>query len=199
VLFIKNKDLINTIKQFAINNSSSNDIHGFPHVNRVYNLCLTLGKNLNVNIRVLQIAALLHDIGRGKREKELSKRNHANASAQMTLKFLSNNKLGITEQEIHNIIHCIKAHSYSNKIISETLEAKILSDADKLDALGAMGLYRTIGYTVKNDGDVHQVIDHLENKILKLPSYLYLEASKEIAEKRILIIQEFFKDISTQI
>lgn len=168
-------------------------------MNRVYNLCLTLGKNLNVNIRVLQIAALLHDIGRGKKEKKLSKRNHANASAQMTLKFLSNNKLGITEQEIHNIIHCIKAHSYSNKIISETLEAKILSDADKLDALGAMGLYRTIGYTVKNDGDVKQVIDHLENKILKLPSYLYLEASKEIAEKRILIIQEFFKDISAQI
>ena len=197
--FLNEENIITLIRDFVKNNSSMNDIHGFPHVNRVYELCLNLGKNLNPNIKVLKIAALLHDIGREKEKKDHLKINHADISAQIALEFLNNNQLGIHEKEIHKIIHCIRAHSYSNNIIPGTLEAKILSDADKLDALGAIGLYRTIGYTIKKNGNLKQVIEHLENKILKLPNLLYLKMSKEIAEKRILIIESFFKQILEQV
>ncbi|MBY9004657.1 MAG: phosphohydrolase, partial [Candidatus Lokiarchaeota archaeon] len=89
-------------------------------------------------------------------------------------------------------------HSFSNKIEPLTLEAKILSDMDKLDALGAVGLYRTIGFTIRNKGGIKQVINHLETKILNLKNHMYLEITREIAEERIEIIQGFYNKIKNQ-
>ncbi|MFX0011150.1 MAG: HD domain-containing protein [Candidatus Hermodarchaeota archaeon] len=196
---MNNKDIVTTIREFVINNSSSNDIHGFPHVNRVYNLCLTIARNLDVNMRVLKIAALLHDIGREKEKENLPNSNHANVSTQIALEFLKNNELGLSEKEIHNIIHCIKTHSFSLKLEPITLEAKILSDADKLDAIGAIGLYRTIGFTILKGGEIGDVIEHLEKKILKIHKMLNLNISRKMAETRHKIIMDFYTAIKNEI
>ena len=196
---MNNKDIVITVREFVINNSSSNDIHGFPHVNRVYNLCLTIGRNLDVNLRVLKIAALLHDIGREREKENLPNSNHANISAQMALQFLSNNDLGLSEKEIHNIIHCIKTHSFSLNLEPITLEAKVLSDADKLDAIGAIGLYRTIGYTISRGGEIEDVIEHLETKILKIYAMLNLDISRKMAETRHKVIMDFYTAIKNEI
>jgi uncharacterized protein len=160
---------------------------------------LRIGKKLNANLKVLTIAALLHDIGRIKEDKDANKRNHAEISAESVQLFLKSNPFNLSNDQINNIIHCIRAHSFSNIVIPKTLEAKILSDADKLDAIGAIGLYRTIGFTVKNKGDLNQVIQHLDDKIRKLSDLLYLKYSKKIAEKRRKIIEDFYKEIKTEI
>ena len=81
----------------------------------------------------------------------------------------------------------------------KTLEAKILFDADKLDALGAIGLYRTIGFTIKNFGGIEQVLNHLENKILQLKDLVYLDCSKQIAEKRHELILDFYNQIKREV
>lgn len=185
------QSILEMIRKFARENSESDDIHGFPHIKRVYNLCLKIGKKLDADIKILKIAALLHDIGRNK-EAEI-KRNHAEISAELANNFLA--PFDLIKEEIENIIHCIRAHSFSNEIEPKTLEAKILSDADKLDALGAIGLYRTIGFTVKNRGGVDQVIDHLKTKIMKLRNQMYLDVSKKIANERERIISNFYKKI----
>jgi len=185
--------MLETILKFARENSESDDIHGFPHVKRVYNLCLKIGKKLDADIKILKIAALLHDIGRNKEAENTLKRNHAEISAELANNFLA--PFDLIKKEIENIIHCIRAHSFSNEIEPKTLEAKILSDADKLDALGAIGLYRTIGFTVKNRGGVDQVIDHLKTKIMKLRNQMYLDVSKKIANERERIISNFYKKI----
>ena len=99
---------------------------------------------------------------------------------------------------ISNIIHCIRTHSFSNNANPQTLEATILSDADKLDALGAIGLYRTIGFTIKNQGGVEQVIGHLENKIMKLKDQMYLDVSKQIAVERHQIILDFYNKLKVE-
>lgn len=184
------------IRHFAIKSSESDDIHGFPHVKRVYDLCIEIGEKSNANIELLKIAALLHDIGRI--DETTLKRNHAEISAEKALDFLNSNDFDLSKEGIENIIHCIKAHSYSNDVIPNTIEAKILSDADKLDALGSIGLYRTIGYTLKNKGELNQVIEHLENKILKLKHQMYLKISKKIASKREKIILDFYNDIMSE-
>ncbi len=189
------KDIISEVKDFALKNSEKDDIHGFSHVERVYNTCIQIGKKKKANMLVLKIATLLHDIGRINEKNDVPERNHAENSAQMALDFLTSNDYDISKKELDNIIHSIKAHSYSNKVIPETLEAKILSDADKLDALGAIGLYRTIGYTVKNGGGINQLIEHLEQKIMKLKNGLYLEISSKIAEEREKIILNFYDNI----
>lgn len=186
------KEIISTVRSYASNNSEKDDIHGFPHVERVHNLCLHLGKELGANMLVLEIAVFLHDIGRIKEKEDLLNRNHAEISAELAIKFLKSKEFDLNEIDIDNIIHSIRSHSFSNNKKPTTLEAKILSDADKLDALGAIGLYRTIGFTIKRKGGVDQVIEHLENKILKLKDKLYLDISKEIAEERELIIYDFY-------
>ncbi|MFW9820182.1 MAG: HD domain-containing protein [Candidatus Thorarchaeota archaeon] len=194
-----NKTEFSKIRNFALNNSERDDIHGFIHVERVYDFCINIGMKLNANIDILKISAILHDIGRIEETDDGLNRNHADISAEKAYKFLSSHDFNLSTDDIDKIIHCIKAHSFSNKITPETLEAKILSDADKLDALGAIGLYRTISFTIMNNGGIKEVIEHLENKILKLKDQLNLEVSNKIAEKRQKIILDFYKEIKDEI
>jgi len=191
--------ILTLIRDFALKNSEKDDIHGFSHVERVYNLCLEFGKTLKANLKILQIAALLHDIGRIHEKTNIkNKKNHAELSAKIASEFLASLGISISQEESNQIIHCIRSHSFSNKSNPRTLEAKILSDVDKLDALGAIGLYRTIGFTMKKGGGLDQVIEHLENKIMELKSQMHLDISKEIAKEREMIIQDFYKKILKQ-
>jgi len=187
-------EILSAVRTFAYNNSEKDDLHGFKHVERVLNLSVQIGTALNANLLTIKIAALLHDVGRIYENKNDSK-NHAEISAEMAEIFFQKTNFNITIENIENIIHSIRAHSFSNNIKPTTLEAKILSDADKLDALGAIGLYRTIIFTLRNKGGIEQVINHLENKILKLKDGLYLEVSKQIAEERSKIIIDFYNKI----
>ena len=190
-------EILSKVRTFAYNNSEKNDIHGFQHVERVLKLSSEIGVVLNANLPVIKIAALLHDVGRYlKKDDEV--KNHAEISAEIAENFIIKNNLAIAIGDVDNILHCIRAHSFSNNLKPKTLEAKILSDADKLDALGAIGLYRTIGFTILRNGGLDDVIEHLENKILKLKNRLYLDISKEIAKSREKLIIKFYNEIEEQ-
>ncbi len=190
--------IVSLAKFFAEKNSEKDDIHGFPHVERVYETCIRLGEKLGANIMVLKLAALLHDVGRITESGDPQKRNHAEISAEMAHIFLKSIELNLSQLDLDNVLSCIRTHSFSNKRMPETLEAKILSDADKLDAIGAIGLYRTIGFTVKNNGNAEDVVEHLESKIMKLKDMLYLDASKKIAKKRHAIVSDFYNEIKSE-
>ena len=194
-MFFESKNLLTTIKEFVMQNSGQDDIHGFPHIMRVCDLCQKIGEKLNANLKVLNTASLLHDISRKNENVNL---NHAEISAGIARDYLYSLGDHFSNKEIDRILLCIKAHSFSNEILPNSLEAKILSDVDKLDALGAIGLYRTIGFTIKKEGGLKEVIKHLEDKILNLPDLLYLDISKRIAEKRKKIIQEFYEEITDE-
>jgi uncharacterized protein len=191
------EDNIKTINDFVANHSELDDIHGFIHSKRVFRLCMEIGTRLNADLDVLIIASLMHDIGR--RYEDIESESHAEISADMALDFLKCNDFNLSKSEIDNIINCIRAHSYSNKIKPMSREAMILSDADKIDALGAIGLYRTIGYTIKMHGGLDKVIEHLEKKIMHLKDQLFLEESKKIAEKREKIIIDFYHELKEEI
>jgi len=200
-MFVKkimlSNEILSRVRTFAYNNSEKNDIHGFKHVERVLKLSLEIGAVLNANLPVIKIAALLHDVGRSlKKEDEV--KNHAEISAELAENFIIKNNFDITIEDVENTLHCIRAHSFSNDLEPITLEAKILSDADKLDALGAIGLYRTIGFTILRNRGLDDVIEHLENKILKLKNRLYLDISKEIAKSREKLIIKFYNEIKEE-
>ncbi|KKN49776.1 hypothetical protein LCGC14_0639220 [marine sediment metagenome] len=198
-MFMNEQEILSNVKLFAIDNTSKDDLHGLPHIMRVLNSCLNLGKNLSANLFILEISALLHDIGREGENRAIYNKNHAEISAEMALDFLKSKNFQIHQEKLDNIIHCIKAHSFSNNIVPETLEAKILSDADKLDALGAIGLYRTIVFTIKTQGGINQVIEHLENKIMKLKTRMNLRVTKKIAEERHQIILDFYTKVRNEV
>lgn len=195
---MNNNNIFKNISDFAKKHSEFDDIHGFPHVIRVFDLCIKIGTALNANLRVLKAAALLHDIGRIKNNLGKIKKNHAEISADLAFNYLNSQNFDFSQEEIENILHSIKSHSFSNKKKAKTLEAEILSDADKLDAIGAIGLYRSIGFTIKNKGTLNDVIKHLEKKILKLKDMLILDISREIAEKKHKIVSDFYNQIISE-
>ena len=82
------------------------------------------------------------------------------------------------------IVHIIDVHSFSMGGEVKTLEAKILSDADKLDAMGALGVYRAAQYIVENESSQEDFINHFQEKLLKLKDLLYTDEAKKLAEKR---------------
>ena len=117
-------EFISIVRNYTYQNSEKDDIHGFLHVERVFNLCLQIGRELGANLLVLKIAALLHDIGRSNKNNTSLNKNHAEVSADMASKFLISKDFKLSKNDYDNIIHSIKTHSFSNNITPETLEAK---------------------------------------------------------------------------
>ncbi|MFX0074234.1 MAG: HD domain-containing protein [Candidatus Hermodarchaeota archaeon] len=192
------EEIIRSVRNFAYEKSKKDDIHGFRHVERVLKRSMEIGKILNANLTVIKIAALLHDVGRYVQKSDRVK-NHAEISAEIAKEFLTKSNFSIKVEDLDNILHCIRSHSFSNELEPKTIEAKILHDSDKLDAIGAIGLYRTIGFTLQNYGGIRQVIGHLENKILRLKDLMYLDISKEMADTRHKLVLDFYNQIKKEL
>lgn len=149
--------------------------HGYEHTERVIELCKVIGSKLGANMDILIPAAILHDIGR-------PLANHAVQSSIQARTILEKN--GFNPTVIDEIIHAIDVHSFSGGGEAKTLEAKILSDADKLDAIGALGVYRAAQYGVEHPREFKDFVEHFHEKLLKLSGLLYTDKAKEMAEKR---------------
>jgi uncharacterized protein len=132
--------------------------HDFSHVMRVYNLALLIAKEeKNVDLEILKIAALLHDIGRKKEDLDKTgKVDHAILSAKMAEKILKN--FGYQKEKIEEIKHCIATHRFKGNLKSKTIEAKILSDADKLDVSGAVGIVKSSCWIGENKAKIYSDI-----------------------------------------
>lgn len=114
--------------------------HDWDHTCRVHRLCRTIGKAEGSDPLVTQAAAYLHDIGRAHQDRSGGKHCHAEKGASMAGEILAGCCLDEFRRE--NILHCIAAHRFRRGETPQTLEAKVLFDADKLDAIGAIGVAR---------------------------------------------------------
>lgn len=138
--------------------STAKGSHDWEHTQRVFNLCIHIGKKENADMEILQLAAILHDIGRGLQDKSNGKICHAEKGAILAEGLLK--MYNIDEGKINEIIHCIETHRFRNNKAPKTKEAKILYDADKLDAIGATGIGRAflfageVGAKLHNDKNV---------------------------------------------
>ena len=180
--------------------------HDWHHVRRVARLAETLvesGDESDVDEDVLFAAVWLHDVGRTKEDRgEIE--DHAEWGASEAADVLGD--LGVDDETIAAVQHCIRAHRYSNDVEPETREAEILSDADNLDALGAVGIARVFAYGGElgqplYDPDLPPEADdsaagetqfnHIHRKILDLPDRMYTDAGREIAAERSDYVAEF--------
>jgi uncharacterized protein len=114
--------------------------HDWDHTERVRRLCLRIGKKEKANLGVLELAALLHDIGRGAEDASNGKVCHGRAGAALAGQILK--RQGLDRRFIGEVVHCIRTHRFRKRAAPKTLEAKILFDADKLDSIGAVGVGR---------------------------------------------------------
>jgi len=138
--------------------------HNMDHIDRVYNLCLHLVKGEKVDLDVLRAAVLLHDIAKGKEYADKTGTfDHATEGAKMAEPILR--ELNFSEDKIKHICDCIISHRYKTDNKPKTLEAKILFDADKLEAVGAIGVVRAYAWIGKNNGKIYYKPKNLDEYI----------------------------------
>lgn len=169
--------------------------HGFDHTKRVYMLAMEIGKAENADLEVLLPATLLHDVGR--EMEDYIGADHAESSAYVAKDFLKT--IEYPEAKINRVFQVIKQHRYSSEETPDSLEAKILSDADKLDALGAIGVARAFTYGGRHERDVEGTIKHFNSKLLKLKDTMYTETAKKIAEERHDYTVKFLEKLENEI
>jgi len=196
-----------TIEEARAYYPDDDPVHGLSHVLRVYRLCEKIGQKENADLKILRAAALLHDV-----EGDVDvRKNHHLAAADFAEKTL--NKEGWQEQEIEAVLHCIRAHRFRNQEEEpRTVEAKVLFDADKIDAIGAVGIARAVSYAVRAGMDVYappsehylatgelapgesQSVSHeYLYKLRHLKDRMFTKTGRSLAEERHELMELYFK------
>ena len=203
-----------------VNKELSSSAHDLSHVYRVYKNGMEIAKaHGDINFDILKAACLLHDIAKVKEDLDASGQiDHAILGSEMASQILTD--LRCDEFFINAVCNAIKTHRYRGKLTPETIEAKILYDADKLDILGAVGIARSYmiageyrqslifegnqdEYILTNlvgsdiNGRIKDVSLHTPDlefnlKIRSIPNRLFTESAKEIAEKRLKFMELFY-------
>ncbi len=205
------EEILNKIKTYVmevcINDSTG---HDWQHIQRVYNNAMLINKKEQADDFILTMIVLMHDLYdhkfyNGNIEEKLEE----------TLK-----QMGVYEylskEEIKNIINSCVNLGFSSNIVKRkelSKEGKIAQDADRLDALGAIGIARTFAYGGKtgkliydsnNNGTVDEreyqktgsktSISHFYDKLLKIKDLMNTETAKEIAEERHKFVEVFLTE-----
>lgn len=201
----------------------SDPVHGFDHVARVYRMAVHLAQIEGAEVDIVGAAALLHDAGNHQHENDeelqsapSTRTSHHHAAADFAKTTLIQE--GWPEERIAAVQHCIRSHRFRD--VSEqpqTLEAKILFDADKLDAIGAIGVARAIGYAIQagepvyarvseqfkqsglsEPGETHSAYHEYIFKLRWLKDRLYTPSARKIAEERHRTMETFFQRLATE-
>jgi len=186
--------------------------HDFEHIMRVCKNAQKIAKKEGANQKIVLTAALLHDIISYSKSDPRSK-NSSMESAKEAQKILQ--RLGYKQNEIKIISDAIRDHSFSRGMIPETLEGKVLQDADRLDAIGAIGIARVFsvggaeGRTFYNSkdpfcaahspDDTKWTVDHFYKKLLLLERKMNTKTAKNEARKRVSSMKQFLKELESEI
>lgn len=201
--------------------------HSMAHVWRVYRLCLKLAeKETNVDVEVLELASLLHDIARVREDTDdTGMTDHAVLGAAMAEPILRD--AGYPEATIRDVCSCIETHRFRGDAVPVTIEAKLLFDADKIDSLGAVGIARAYilaagygeamysdenvaDYVARNHvggtatGRIRVLGEHTPNlefeiAFKRIPDRLFTPQARAIATDRLVVMEAFFDRLKAEL
>ncbi|EGQ8511726.1 HD domain-containing protein [Vibrio parahaemolyticus] len=186
--------------------------HDIEHVKRVVKTAKQLCDEENADIAIVLPAAYLHDCFTYPKDHPNRKQSSAIA-AKKAIAYLESIQY---PQHYHDAIaHAIEAHSFSANIRPNTLEAQIVQDADRLDALGAIGVTRCIQVSTHfnaqlyNDNDMFAkerelndkqfTVDHFQTKLFKIVDTMNTESAKLEAIKRKAFMQTYLKQLHDEV
>ena len=190
--------------------------HDWDHTLRVYKMAHQIAVCEKANSQIVDLAALLHDIGRVQELADRGKTCHALLGAAMVPELLEN--AGVHDKNIiAQIAACVRTHRFRKRGLEEpaTLEAQVLFDADKLDSLGAIGLARSFHFAGHVGARVHNTeAEALASesysredtayreylvKLRYIPSRMFTVTGREFAQKRLVYMIDFFKELESEI
>jgi uncharacterized protein len=186
--------------------------HDFSHALRVYRNAKAIGEKEGADMQVLLLAALLHDAGSGSKLRKRSTESEAKKLSTVE-EFLK--KRNLPEEVRERVLYAVEVHSFSKGIEPATLEAKVLQDADRLDAIGAIGIARVfltggaLGRDLYNPEDPfckerepddgRWNLDHFFKKLLKLEDGMHTETGKRLARRRGIVLRRYLTDLEEEI
>ncbi|MGR3616873.1 MAG: HD domain-containing protein [Paracoccaceae bacterium] len=190
--------LRNQLRGIVLQEMEQDPAHDVAHLDRVWRNAKSIAEEeQNADMRVLAAAAYLHDLVN--LPKDAPNRAHASRlSAEKAGTILTAH--GFTVFEVSAAEHAILAHSYSAGIQPETIEAQILRDADRIDALGAIGIARTFSVSGALNRPLYHPedpfaerrsledktwsLDHWSEKLLRLPATMLTRGGRRLAQQR---------------
>lgn len=200
------ENAIKYVKQIFADDCSGHDYH---HTMRVYRLAMQIAEQENADMLIVQLAALLHDVD----DVKLSPETHD--TKKNAVRFMKNS--GVDDKVIASVCKIIDEVSFAgtDSVVPSTLEGKCVQDADRLDAIGAIGIARTFAYggsrgrkiydpeikskmgmnkeEYRNNQDSTS-INHFYEKLLLLKDMMNTTEGKKLAEHRQVVMQEFLNE-----
>lgn len=208
------KQLEKACRSFIEQSGEGDAAHDVSHIQRVVeNAKSILSKEPEpADLEVVLPAAWLHDsVVLPKNHPD--RKNASALAAEKAAEFLSN--IDYPKNKIPAVAHAIEAHSFSAGIKPATPEAQIVQDADRLDALGAIGIARCFAvggelarplyhpddpFAISREPDDSiWTIDHFYKKLFRLPDLLNTSTAQEMAKERVLFMKSFLKQLSSEI
>lgn len=207
------KDVYQTWENYMLS-CMGDSAHDKEHVYRVlYSALEIAGDEQDVDYDVLICACLLHDVGRVEQFENPSL-CHAQVGAEKAYRFLT--ERGLNEDFASRVRHCILTHRYRNNNVPESIEAKILFDADKLDVTGAIGIARTLLYKGRvseplynvdaqgrvQDGTGDEKPSFLQEYKLKLEniySHFYTDRGRIMAQARRHAASDYYENLLAEV
>jgi uncharacterized protein len=186
--------------------------HGYDHVRRVLALCGHLAGETGADDEVLTLAALLHDVGRSEEDRSDGSTCHAEAGAKMAGEILARH--GAPRPLAKRVRECVVQHRFRKGTPPRSLEAKILFDADKLDALGAVGIGRTFLFAGEVGARMHNTAAEARKakayssgdtafreylvKLRHLPGKMTTPEGRRMARERAAYMENFFRRLNAE-
>ncbi|MGQ9851300.1 MAG: HD domain-containing protein [Aggregatilineaceae bacterium] len=196
----------------------SDPVHDFDHVLRVLALARRIGQAEGADMAVVETAVLLHDIGRADEDQLAHVHNaetadHAWQSAERAREILARLDPPPTSAFIEAVAHAVAAHRFRSAVAPQTLEAKVVFDADKLDAIGAIGVARAFAYggmtgqklwgevppNYSGSGAEHTPHHEFVYKLSRIAERMQTETGRAIACERHAFMQAFFERLTREI
>jgi uncharacterized protein len=186
--------------------------HDWPHVGRVASLARKIAANETVSMPCLLAAVYCHDLINLPKDHP-DRKKASTMTAEKSEGYLK--KAGFHEFEVRLIQNAIIEHSFSKGLKPSSVEAAILQDADRLDALGAIGVLRCASVNTLMQSSYYEpmdplaekrplddkrfMIDHYFVKLFKLPALMNTSAGKIEAESRVEYMKDFLEQLMREI
>jgi len=186
--------------------------HDFMHIMRVYKNAEKICKLEKVDRKLVLVSVLLHDIIK-KTDSDKRSKSSADLSADKAILILK--KLQFSENDIIIVAEAIRNHSFTKNKISKSIEGRILQDADRLDALGAVGIARVFSVSGSKKRQFYQLndpfsknrepndkkwaLDHFFNKLLVLEKSMNTKTGKIEAKKRTIVLKNYLDSLKKEI
>ncbi len=208
---MKDDRLIEDAKTWVREKMATGAGHDWGHIERVVVNARRLAEAEGADLRVVELAAWMHDVVNLPKDHP-ERASASTKSAEAACQWLQGR---LEEERVELVREAIRCHSFSAGLIPQSLEAKVVSDADNLDALGAIGIARVfeIGGALgkstlaskdpfcheREPDDGRYTVDHFYTKLLKLGEWFYTESGRRQAQERLGFMRQFLEILESEV